>query len=104
MINVIFNLTNCAGKEVYSKIFVSPVEGPWDYSSSVITNDAVVYFDKISPFTASLVPGVYKATMTGKNTDTFFYFNLSSSLDNTTVYVADHLTTASNLPVGNDNY
>ena len=84
MINVVFDLVDSAGKQLYTRLHISPYETGFNYSGSIVSADSIVVHEQGKQAVVELVPNSYQVRCWGKNADTSFNIILSSSLDNTT--------------------
>jgi len=91
MISVIFNLTDSSGKQLYTKVHLSPDFTPFTYSGSIILSNTVFVHDIGASTSINLVPGFYDCRLYGTNCESQFRLYFPDSLDYTTVYAADYM-------------
>lgn len=91
MIATQFDLTNVTGRQLFTKLHITPYNTPLAYEESIITNDAVIVFETSAAVTVNLVPGTYSIKLFGFNAESKFLISLPINIDNTTVNAADYL-------------
>ena len=89
MVLVTFLLTTAEGQQVFTKVEISLTCPVFNYSGSLVTMDSIFIHSTQPYVNVDLVPSIYKCRCYGKNCDSQFYINATSSLDYTTQSAAD---------------
>jgi hypothetical protein len=89
MIQTIFDLVDSSGKQLYTKLVISPDYYGFAYSSSVVSADSIYLHECGASASISLIPNSYSIRLFGNDATTQFNICLPTSSDNTTQSAAN---------------
>jgi hypothetical protein len=93
MIETIFDLTDSSGKQLYTRLAITPQYSGFAYSGSIVSADSIELRELSAAASVPLVPNSYNVRLFGNNTVTQFNFSLPTGSDNTTQSAANFLVT-----------
>ena len=104
MITTVFQLINAGGVPSNTVLNISPVNAPFSYSGSIVSEQSVYLDDTTGIASASLVPTAYTVREMGYNGNTTFLIDLSNATDGTTVSASAYLASSPQVPVYTASY